>query len=179
MSTLGKREQEQCEVFKLLNYPSIFCEPPTWMSLPVNNRSFGISIEQPDIILRCLLYGTAHSLDVEDSSHLESPGAANKVEDDSDGHETRHFKPGCETQAAASLDLCLSEEGAQKQQANTGVQVGERKRQWGISTKLMYYQTVRGCKLVTRHLCQTFTCNSFFPQNMVSVSLGGVQCQHQ
>lgn len=71
---------------------------------------------------------------MEDSSHLESPEAANKVEDDSDGHEPRHFKQGCETQAAAILELCLSEEGAQEQQANRGVQVGERKRQCEIST---------------------------------------------
>lgn len=33
--------------------------------------------------------------DVEDLSHLESPEAANKVEDDSDGHESSHFKQAC------------------------------------------------------------------------------------
>lgn len=37
------------------------------------------------------------------------PKAANKVEDDSDGHESRHFKQACETQAAASLEFCLSD----------------------------------------------------------------------
>lgn len=83
-------------------------------------------------MLRCLLHGTAHSLDVADLSHLESPEAANKVEDDIDGHQPRHFKQGCEAQAAASLELHLSEEGAQEQQANRGVQVGERN-----STKLL------------------------------------------
>lgn len=72
---------------------------------------------------------------MEDSSHLESPEAANKVGDDSDSHEPRHFKQGCETQAAASRELCLCEEGAQEQQANRGVQVGERRRQCEISTK--------------------------------------------
>lgn len=132
-----EREHEQCEDFKLLNYPSFFWEPPIWMSFPANNRSFGIWIEQPDIILRCLLYSTAHFSDVEDSSHLESPEATNKVEDDSDGHEPCHFKQGCETQTAAGLELCLCEEGAQEHQANRGVQVGERMRQCEISTKLM------------------------------------------
>lgn len=52
--------------------------------------------------------------------------AGNKVQDDSDGQELCHFKQGCEMQAAASLDMCLSEEGVQEQQANGGLQVGER-----------------------------------------------------
>ena len=55
------------------------------------------------------MYGIDHSLDVEDLSHQESNKVANKVEDDSDGHELRHFKQACETQAAASLEFCLSD----------------------------------------------------------------------
>lgn len=78
-----------------------------WTNFPVNNRFFWSRTEQPGRIWRRQLCGTDHSLDVEHLSHLESPEAANKVEDDSDGHESCHFKQAFETQAAASLKFCL------------------------------------------------------------------------
>lgn len=78
-------------------------------SFLINNRFFRRRAEQPGRIWRLQVYGIDHSLDVEDLSHQESNKVANKVEDDSDGHELRHFKQACETQAAASLEFCLSD----------------------------------------------------------------------
>lgn len=112
------------------NISSFFWEPPWWTSFPVNNKR----AEQPGWIWRHkLLDGPLFRCGGLVTSGIPFE-AINKVEDDSDGHEPRHFKQGCETWTAASL----SEDAAQQQKANGGLQVGDINQAAGD----LYWMTV-------------------------------------